>query len=485
MNHERSSENNVKLGGGNLGKSAFTLVELLVVIAIIGMLIALLLPAVQAAREAARRMQCTNHLKQWGLALHTFHDARNRFPNNGWDKTWCDAYKRPVLGGAIDAAEYYSWRTLLLPYMEQIAMYDELQAGLTWAASLEIYPDPTDADALGTLAAGMALPWRSNYDTTAGSVHGKTAHPGGEFFPILGCPSDGNARRQEGNVSPSNYAGCQGDSNSGGFGYREYGAGLTARGIIRPLQSTEDTNDTNNGGRRFTGSYGEVSLSTVTDGTSNTMIFSEVVVGIAGTSQDDADRDIKRGLAMGISPNLGGHGPSEGLPSNCAGVRASGEIRGNVSPQAKAGRWLDARPMYAVYKAALPPNSPTCNDANIPAREANEWELPLAPLGFSGRDPHQSASLISASSYHTGGVNVCMIDGAVRFVSDSVDAGNPNEKLGWAYTNGGTDLTGYCANWGLNLSNPDNVGGHWWMGPSTFGVWGAISTPCHGESKSL
>ena len=66
-------------------KQAFTLVELLVVIAIIGVLVALLLPAVQSAREASRRIKCTNNLKQLGIAMHNFHDTYNRFPSAGWN----------------------------------------------------------------------------------------------------------------------------------------------------------------------------------------------------------------------------------------------------------------------------------------------------------------------------------------------------------------------------------------------------------------
>ena len=87
-------------------RRAFTLVELLVVIAIIGVLIALLLPAVQAARESARRMSCTNNLKQQALSLHNYHDVNNRFPPGA------------------RAAWGHSWTLDVLPYMEQESLYE-------------------------------------------------------------------------------------------------------------------------------------------------------------------------------------------------------------------------------------------------------------------------------------------------------------------------------------------------------------------------
>ena len=97
----------LRWGGGNLG--AFTLVELLVVIAIIGILIALLLPAVQAAREAARRTQCQNNLKQIGLAIHNFHDAQKGIP--------------PATVG-YDCASFW---VLIYPYMEQAPLYSIIE----------------------------------------------------------------------------------------------------------------------------------------------------------------------------------------------------------------------------------------------------------------------------------------------------------------------------------------------------------------------
>src|SRR5438270_10217580 len=125
-----------------IARTGFTLVELLVVIAIIGILVALLLPAIQAAREAARRSQCQNHLKQIGLALQNYHTARNHFPK-GFVSTG---------SGAIEA---WAWSTFLLPYLEEQAIFDQMRPA-------EEYIVPVDANRTGKrnladmLAAGKA-----------------------------------------------------------------------------------------------------------------------------------------------------------------------------------------------------------------------------------------------------------------------------------------------------------------------------------------
>jgi prepilin-type N-terminal cleavage/methylation domain-containing protein len=111
---------------GRKQRTGFTLVELLVVIAIIGILVALLLPAVQAAREAARRMQCGNNQKQFGLAMHNYHDVYKKFPYGvlRFDNT--------AAGGNVDswASSQITWIGRLLPYLEQQPLYDRINFSL-------------------------------------------------------------------------------------------------------------------------------------------------------------------------------------------------------------------------------------------------------------------------------------------------------------------------------------------------------------------
>jgi len=119
----------VDVNRGRRRRPAFTLVELLVVIAIIGILIALLLPAVQAAREAARRMQCTNNLKQLGLSLHNYHDTFKCFP------VASIKYDVPNFSNNV---RHWTWGAFVLPYMEQKPLYDGLRMdertfGQAWA----------------------------------------------------------------------------------------------------------------------------------------------------------------------------------------------------------------------------------------------------------------------------------------------------------------------------------------------------------------
>ncbi|MDR2170726.1 MAG: DUF1559 domain-containing protein [Planctomycetaceae bacterium] len=116
----------------------FTLVELLVVIAIIGVLIALLLPAVQAAREAARRMSCSSNMKQFALALHNLHDTNKEFPR-------LRSRRKPP----SDAATDWSLGTFLLPYIEQQARYDAIMAE---PLTPTFYPHSSKPSVQGTIA---------------------------------------------------------------------------------------------------------------------------------------------------------------------------------------------------------------------------------------------------------------------------------------------------------------------------------------------
>ncbi|NLX95632.1 MAG: DUF1559 domain-containing protein [Rhodopirellula sp.] len=218
----------------------FTLVELLVVIAIIGILIALLLPAVQAAREAARRTQCTNQLKQIGLALQNYHDTQRKFPHGT---------RYP--GGSPN------WRVVILPYMEQSALYDQL-----------------NVDAQG------------NPGFRSGSYTGVNAILVGLLVPGFNCPSSPSPTNavNSGSVTYNNsQQGLLHDYVGIGGAYPDP-AGRT--GVCSPLTTRYGGNYWCENGILFPNGW--VSMRDVTDGTSNCLIVGEQS-GVVGTSDIRAD----------------------------------------------------------------------------------------------------------------------------------------------------------------------------------------------------
>ena len=145
-------------------RRGFTLIELLVVIAIIAVLIALLLPAVQQAREAARRSQCKNNLKQIGLALHNYHDVFNTFPPAYIDLRGA--------GGVPDNHGHWAWSAMILPQLEQSALYELIDVGRS---------RPTEAMTAHQEAMQQKLPAFRCPSDTGPDIHDASAEPGAGY----------------------------------------------------------------------------------------------------------------------------------------------------------------------------------------------------------------------------------------------------------------------------------------------------------------
>nr|WP_246120094.1 DUF1559 domain-containing protein [Blastopirellula retiformator] len=227
--------------------SGFTLVELLVVIAIIGVLIALLLPAVQQAREAARRMQCTNNLKQHGLALHTYHDTHGAFPpaviNPGC--RYCDVI--PASQNWDGNVRNTTFQLMILPFLEQGNLYDQID--FRYPVGLSAHSDMTDP-----VAADAA----SNMSAIKG-VH----------LDVFACPSD-----------PGDQAGTS-TSTSGHYYTINYYR--TSYGAITYTWEDNSDNskllwgsaDNNSSLRPAFGINGSSKIRDIVDGTSNSLLLCE------------------------------------------------------------------------------------------------------------------------------------------------------------------------------------------------------------------
>ena len=215
-------------------RRGFSLVELLVVIAIIGVLIALLLPAVQQAREAARRTQCQNNLKQLGIAIHSYHDAHNCFPPGfmGDPDDFCSTLNPQRTG--------WGWGAFILPFVDGSNFYNQLDVNRTQTV--------------------CSIPEGPQADPTIGSADLQDT-----VLPVYVCPSaadpDNNHGREEGGHAKSNYAGV---------------AGMDWDGVDEMGLKSVFVD-----GTQFVSKMGET-----TDGTSNTLMVGE-------RFRRDADENLK------------------------------------------------------------------------------------------------------------------------------------------------------------------------------------------------
>lgn len=219
-----------------LSRRGFTLIELLVVITIIAILVGLLLPAVQQAREAARRAQCLSQLKQMGLAFHNYHSVYNAFPKGGTAAFLFSA------ASANTAFRYASWATVLLPGLEQAPLFNSID-------QTRLYLDPVNQKAAQTVLPVFLCPSNPNPDPTKFQGD-STTFPGVRFART---DYGGNFGERGVRCFPS--AACQNNYGTSG----SEGRGVT----LLPTQPTIGTKN-------------------VTDGLSNTIFLGEAPDALHG-----------------------------------------------------------------------------------------------------------------------------------------------------------------------------------------------------------
>ncbi len=335
-------------------RRGFTLIELLVVIAIIAVLIALLLPAVQAAREAARRAQCVNNLKQLGLASHNYLSTYNAYPASAL----VNAPYESSTGWSV------SWGDSILPQIEQTAMYNSLNFNLLMTDG----PNTT-----------------AGYSLIAGFI----------------CPSETLTARPASPWAPLNYAG-----NVGGPGAISQWSGVIVPGTFWPNTYYNNSNN-----------QGAVGTQSISDGTSNTAMWSEHLFGLNDTNDSNGNRVLRsdpRALrAMFQAPlptNMKWDDPVNGVQNATAFAQSCANLPGSTQS-------LGTRNVGCHWNLAVGINIPNTNYSHV-----NAPNTPRCTYSGSEDNQYWCGSMCSAAptSFHSGGVNVCMADGSVRFIKNTI-----------------------------------------------------------------